>query len=233
MIPESAPLIPQLPQAESLKVEFKSDRKRLSDDELAQALVCLANTEGGELWLGVEDDGTPTGLHEAHRNLVGLAGLVAARTSPSLDVTVVPLEIAGVRVARITVAKSASSDVSSDVATTAAVYLRRRIKQDGTPECTPMLPHERNSRANRLGLNDASAQTVAGATLADFDPLERERLRQAVHEQKRLSADELAHNIHSDPTWARRTLEQLVEVGLVQHGVRRWAYYTPGENVAV
>jgi ATP-dependent DNA helicase RecG len=31
-----------------------------------------------------------------------------------------------------------------------------------------------------LGIVDASAQVVAGATLADFDPLERERLRQAV-----------------------------------------------------
>src|SRR5699024_10165532 len=46
--------------------------------------------------------------------------------------------------------------------------------------CVPMLPHDRSSRANRFGLSDASAQPVAGATLDDFDPLERERLRQAV-----------------------------------------------------
>ncbi len=49
--------LPLLPPAESLTVEFKSDRKRLPDAELVEALVCLANTEGGELWLGVEDDG--------------------------------------------------------------------------------------------------------------------------------------------------------------------------------
>lgn len=166
-----------LPAKESLTVEFKSDRKRLSDDELVAALACLANSEGGELWLGVEDDGTPTGLHKAHWNLTGLPGLVAARTSPSLLVSVEPLEVSGVPVARISVPKSLS-----EVATTAGVYLRRRIKQDGTPECAPMLPHERASRANRFGLTDASAQAVAGATLADFDPLERERLRQAVQQ---------------------------------------------------
>lgn len=73
---------PVLPAAESLTVEFKSDRKRLSDDELVQALACLANTKGGELWLGVEDNGTPTGLHTAHQDLAGLPGLIAARTSP-------------------------------------------------------------------------------------------------------------------------------------------------------
>ncbi len=164
-----------LPRAETLTVEFKSDLKRLSDDELVEALVCLANADGGELWLGVEDDGRPTGLHEAHRNLTGLPGLVAARTSPSLGVTVEALEIEGCHVARIAVPKSAS-----EVATTAGVYLRRRIRHDGTPECVPMLPHDRISRASSFGLVDVSAQPVAGATLADFDPLERERLRQAV-----------------------------------------------------
>ncbi len=166
---------PVLPAAESLTVEFKSDRKRLSDDELVQALTCLANTKGGELWLGVEDNGAPTGLHTAHQDLAGLPGLIAARTSPALAVTVEAVEIDGVRVARLTVPRAAG-----DVATTAGVYLRRRLKQDGTPECTPILPHERGSRPGPLGLADASAQPVAGATLADFDPLERERLRQAI-----------------------------------------------------
>ena len=172
-----SPVLPLLPPAESLPVEFKSDRRRLSDDDLVEALVCLANTEGGELWLGVEDDGKPSGLHEVHQNLVGLSGLVAARTSPSLAVTVETFDVAGIRVARIAVPKSAS-----DVATTAGVYLRRRHKHDGLPECVPMLPHERSSRASRFGLNDVSAQSVAGATLADFDPLERERLRQAIRQ---------------------------------------------------
>ncbi|MFT8643423.1 ATP-binding protein [Gluconacetobacter sp.] len=165
----------QLPARETLTVEFKSDRKRLPDDELVQALVCLANTEGGELWLGVEDDGTPTGLHDAHFNLDRLPGLIASRTSPSLTVKTEVVEIANIRVARITVPKS-----QSDVATSAGMYLQRRIKHDGTPECVPLLPHDRGSRANHFGLHDVSAQPVASASLADFDPLERERLRQAI-----------------------------------------------------
>ncbi|MDZ4187584.1 MAG: ATP-binding protein, partial [Hydrogenophaga sp.] len=167
---------PLLPAAESLTVEFKSDRKRLPDTELVEALVCLANTEGGTLWLGVEDDGQATGLHADHALLAGLAGLVAARTSPSLQVDVQAVDIQGVRVACISVPKA-----QGEVATTAGLSLRRRIKHDGTPECVPMLPHERISRASSFGLVDVSAQPVAGCTLADFDPLERERLRQAVH----------------------------------------------------
>lgn len=174
---ESPRPLPILPPSESLQVEFKSDLKRLSDDELVEALACLANTQGGELWLGVEDDGALTGLHQEHLNLTRLPALVAARTSPSLAVTVEAVEMSGVRLARVMVPRS-----FSEVATTAGRYLHRRIKHDGTPECVPMLPHDRSSRASRFGLQDASAQAVAGATLADLDPLERERLRQTVQQ---------------------------------------------------
>jgi len=73
-----------IPAAESLTVEFKSDRKKLSDSERVEAIVCQANAEGGEVWLGVEDDGTPTGLHPEHALLAGLPGLIAARISPSV-----------------------------------------------------------------------------------------------------------------------------------------------------
>ncbi len=152
-----------LPLSESLTVEFKSDRKRL--------------TEGGQLWLGVEDDGTPTGLHSEHLQLAGLTGLVAARTSPSLAVTVTPVPLGSVTVACIAVPKA-----QSEVATTSGVYLRRRLKSDGQPECVAMLPHDRASHATSFGLMDASAQAVANASLSDLDPLERERLRQSVQQ---------------------------------------------------
>lgn len=52
-----------LTKGETLTVEFKSDRKPLPDRELVAAIVALANTEGGTLFLGVEDDGTVTGAH--------------------------------------------------------------------------------------------------------------------------------------------------------------------------
>lgn len=166
-----------IPYCETLTIEFKSDHKRLPDIELVEAVVCLTNADGGDVWLGVEDDGTPTGLHLDHLILTGLAGMVAARTSPSVSVTVSSVDAGGVTVARISVPKA-----QGVVATQGGVYLRRRIRHDGTPECIPMLPHDRVSRASSFGMLDVSAQPVAGATLADFDPLERERLRQAVQQ---------------------------------------------------
>lgn len=134
--------IDALPAKETLTIEFKRDWHRLPDSELVEALVCLANTDGGELWLGVEDDGSVSGLHPDHQSLTGLAALVAARTSPSLAVSVEAIAVNGVTVARIRVPKA-----SSEVATTAGVYLRRRLKADGTPECVAMLPHDRATPA--------------------------------------------------------------------------------------
>ncbi len=164
-----------LPPRETLHIEFKSDRKKLSDADLIAAVTCLANAEGGELWLGVEDDGTPTGLHTEHQQLEGLAGLIAARTSPSLSVTITRIEVNTLNIACIKVPKA-----QSEVATSHGLYVRRRLRHDGTPECVPMLPHDRTSRATTFGLMDISAQPVAGAKLEDLDPLERERLRQSV-----------------------------------------------------
>ncbi|MCI0488866.1 MAG: ATP-binding protein, partial [Blastocatellia bacterium] len=66
----------RIPEEESLTVEFKSDRTRLPDRELVAAVVCLANTEGGDIYLGVEKDGTISGLHVDHQNLTGLAAMI-------------------------------------------------------------------------------------------------------------------------------------------------------------
>ena len=63
-------------QGESLILEFKSDIKSLPDRELISAVVALANTEGGELLLGVEDDGEITGLHANHSHTEGIPALI-------------------------------------------------------------------------------------------------------------------------------------------------------------
>lgn len=51
---------------ESLSVEFKSDAPQISDSDIYQAVVAPANTEGGLLLVGVEDDGTITGAQPRH-----------------------------------------------------------------------------------------------------------------------------------------------------------------------
>ena len=164
-----------IPLQESLTCEFKSDRLCLADKDLIEAVVCMANGQGGEIYLGVEDDGTVTGLHANHQYLDGLAALIANRTQPAITVTVESLSVNALSVARITVAKS-----GSPIATNEGVLKRRRMQANGKPECVPYLPHEFGARLASFGLLDMSAKAIAGATLADFDPIERARLRQFI-----------------------------------------------------
>lgn len=59
-------LLALIRQSESMTLEFKSDAKCLPDRELVAAVVALANSDGGKLLLGVEDDGEISGLHANH-----------------------------------------------------------------------------------------------------------------------------------------------------------------------
>ncbi|PIV21171.1 MAG: ATPase [Deltaproteobacteria bacterium CG03_land_8_20_14_0_80_45_14] len=162
-------------EKESLTVEFKSDQKRLSDRDLVATVVCLANTDGGEIYLGVEKDAVVTGLHHEHQNPTGLTALIGNRTNPPLSVRVEILEMLGKRVAKIIVPKSKRIVSTSD-----GVLQRRRLMADGTPQCVPFYPHEFIQRESDLGLLDYSALPVAESTPKDLDPLERQRLRQMI-----------------------------------------------------
>lgn len=103
-----------LSRGEGLSLEFKSDLKTLSDRDLVAAVVALANTEGGLLLLGVEDNGTVTGLHPSHQDLTALPALIANRTIPSLAVRVTRAEFNGRALAQIVVPKSRQLVSTSD-----------------------------------------------------------------------------------------------------------------------
>lgn len=164
-----------LPTVEDLRTEFKSDARRLRDDDLVQAAVCLANTEGGTIYLGVEKDGTVTGLHDTHRDMTGVAAMIANRTAPPLSVRASAVLVSGVPVGVIEVPRSLRL-----TATSSGTLLRRRLQADGTPECVPLLPYEFATRESDLRLVDYSALPVAQLSVDGLDPVERHRLRQVI-----------------------------------------------------
>ncbi len=162
-------------QGETLTVEFKSDLKSLPDRDLLAVVVSLANTEGGELLLGVEDDGRITGLHANHINISGIPSLVANKTNPAISIRVERFELQGKSIARIIVPKSRQLVSTSD-----GLLVRRRLKLDGTPEAVPFYPHEFIQRQSSLGLVDPSAMLMEQITVDQLDPLQRLRLRNAI-----------------------------------------------------
>lgn len=162
-------------QGESLSLEFKSDLKSLPDRDLVATVVSLANTEGGDLLLGVEDDGTITGLHASHLNVSGIPSLIANKTNPAISVRVERYDLQGKTVARISVPKSRQLVASSD-----GLLVRRRLKLDGTPEAVPFYPHEFIQRQSSMGLVDPSAMVIEDVSVSQLDPLQRLRIRNAI-----------------------------------------------------
>lgn len=172
-----------IPEKETLEIEFKSDVRKLPDNDLIDAIVAFSNTNGGDLYLGVEDNGEITGLHTDHKDITQLAAFVANKTIPPVSVRVELVDIEP-SVLMIHVPKSRSI-----VASSAGKIQRRRLKLDGSPENIPMYPYEISTRLSELSMLDFSAQPVPGAKYADFDAVERARLRnmiQTYHGEKAL-----------------------------------------------
>ena len=160
--------------AEDLTHEFKSDKSRLSDSDIIDAVVAFANTDGGELYLGVQDNGEITGLHKDHSDIARLSAFIANKTVPPVPVRCEILDLEK-QVLQISVPRRTSVTASSS-----GKIQRRRLKADGTPENVPMYPYEIAGRLSSLSLFDYSAQAVPDSSYQDLDPVERERLRNII-----------------------------------------------------
>lgn len=127
------------------------------------------------LYLGIEDNGTVTGLHTNHDDCLKMSVLVANRTVPSVSARIDMVEINGFQVMVFEVAKSRSI-----VATAGGKVLKRRLKANGEPENVPMFPYEYSSRLADLGNLDFSRKALQEVTLDDFDENEIKRLRKTI-----------------------------------------------------
>lgn len=191
-------LVRTIPYKETLEIEFKSDEKLYPDRDLIEEIVGMANTAGGTLYLGVEDNGDITGVHKKHKDAIGVTALIANSTVPPIAVRAEVINEENYDVLKIEVPRSRSI-----VATSSGKILRRRIKADGSPEVIPMYPYEIPSRLSELGLLDFSAQPLPGATVEDLDPNQRVRLRRIIQTRQggeknllTLSDDELDIALH-------------------------------------
>ena len=163
-------------RGETLSVEFKSDKDKLPDRALVEAVAAMANTDGGILFQGVEDKtGEITGLHWQHIGCGTPAAMIANRTMPPLSVHVEEIKIGEKVIFAIKV-----PEVHGVTATSDGLYLRRRLKPNGEPETVPMNPFEMQSRMSRFRLIDPSAQAMPEVPLSAVDALQRERMRASI-----------------------------------------------------
>ncbi|MBR1919343.1 MAG: putative DNA binding domain-containing protein [Spirochaetales bacterium] len=161
------------PLKETMTVEFKSDRKCLPLDILYNEVVAMANTDGGIICLGIEDNGDITGVNAQHTDIVEISAKIQTHTSPSVNPHVFLEEWDGRTVLVVEVKSSRQLVMTSD-----GRCLRRRLQHDGSPEVIAMQPVEILQRLSQVQTIDPSAQVIEDVPAAvALNPLERERLR--------------------------------------------------------
>ena len=65
---------------ESSTVEFK----RELTDAVKREIIAFANTQGGELYIGIDDDGTVIGLDHAHKVLEAVSSMLHDSIQPDI-----------------------------------------------------------------------------------------------------------------------------------------------------
>ena len=163
---------------ETLEVEFKSDRRRLKDKIIYEEIVALANSSGGCLLIGVEDNGSVTGAQPRHGRITEPTKLQSAifnNTVPNVNTRISVQNHPDGAVLVIEV-----DSYPEPCATASGKSLYRQTGPDGKPQSIPFYPRDQRSRRVDLGLLDFSAQRMDAISFDALDPLEFERLRQAV-----------------------------------------------------
>lgn len=89
----------QVPKAENQYIEFKTEGVHAAD--LVEEIVAFANSEGGEIWLGVDDGGNIAGLSRSYEEDV--MNLCRTACIPPLQPVYEEFVIDGQRVAKITI----------------------------------------------------------------------------------------------------------------------------------
>ena len=164
---------------ETMTVEFKG---RIDATELVEAVVCLANADGGHVLVGFEEKTRAVIGAEPWPRMelepVRIEAHIAANTEPALRASVEVLSEGDGKIVVVNV-QSAETVVS----TSRGKYLRRAIDVRGRPQCLPMRPNEVLARAGSTGERDFTRTPIPELSIDALDVVEFERLRSMIRQE--------------------------------------------------
>lgn len=171
----------EIPETESLTVEFKSAPKSgLQDKTVIDAVVGMANTNGGVIYVGVADDGSVSGIEDRKIKWADPAkakAFIYANTMPPVAAETEVHDVEGRLVLMILVPRA-----SGLVSTMDGRFLERRMKFDKSPGNFPIYSYRIAHFLAQQGMFDYTATVVPGSSMEDLNPKEREHMRKAIAE---------------------------------------------------
>jgi predicted HTH transcriptional regulator len=205
-------------EGEGFEIEFK--RKVPSPEKIARTMIAFANTKGGHILFGVDDDGSIVGVEseKSEVNLIRDAGLMFCEPEIEPEIDIVPFDGVDVIVAYIP-----ESEVKP-----------HQYTGNGDDEV-----NGRNDSRVFIRVNDktviASREVVRilKDDRIDAPPMQIEigdnerRLFRHLEEHERITAREFSHLVNISEQRASRILVALVRAGVVRiHTMEKTDYFT-------
>ncbi|MGB3544873.1 RNA-binding domain-containing protein [Rubrivirga sp.] len=190
---------------EGQHLEFKNRVPR--PERMAREVIALANSDGGKVLVGVDDDGTVLGVKDAQESFFALERALEDRILPPLD-----LEVESVRVSRTREVLVVHVPASPD----RPHVLRPDRRPDGTlPKQRAFVRvDDRAVEASREAVALMKAEGRGDAVSFTFGDTER-RLLEYLDRHERITVREYARMSDLPPWKASKALVMLARAGIV------------------
>ena len=209
---------------EGRTLEFKNRVPR--PERIAREVIALANTDGGTVLVGVDDDGTVLGVKDAQEEFFALQTALADRILPPVDLRFEPVRISRTREVLV-------------VHVPASMDRPHVLKPDRRPDGT--LPKQRafvrvadqSVEASREAVALMKAEGRGDAVTFTFGDAER-RLLEYLDRHEQITVREYARMTTMPPWKASKALVMLARAGIVALQPRQGgeAVFTVGMNGA-
>ena len=190
---------------EGAHLEFKNRVPR--PERIAREVIALANTDGGKVLVGVDDDGTVLGVKDAHEEFYALQTALADRILPPVDLRFEPVRISRKREVLVV-------HVPASPARPHVLIPDRRA--DGTlpPRRAFVRVADQSVEASREAVNLMKAEGRDDPVTFTFGDAER-RLLEYLDRHEQITVREYARMTKTPPWRASKTLVMLARAGIV------------------
>ncbi len=191
---------------EGARLEFKNRVPR--PERIAREVIAFANTDGGTVLIGVDDDGTLVGLRDAEEELFALSTALRGRVEPEVEVA-----ISAVRVSRrrdVLVVRVPASADRPHVLVPEPGAVGEAARQHAYVRVA-----DQSVEASRESIRVMRADGRGEGVAFTFGEPER-RLLEYLDRHERITVGEYARMAEMPPWRASKTLVALVRAGIVR-----------------
>jgi predicted HTH transcriptional regulator len=199
-------------EGEGFELEFK--RKVSSPQKIARTLIAFANTRGGIMLFGVDDDGTMVGVESEKEeiDLIYHAGEYYCDPPIIPDIEIVPYKQRDIIIASIPESDDKPHALVNDETDESKIFIR--VNDKTVPASREVIKVLRDERADRPPLT----LTIGENERRLFDYLEK---------NERVTVEEYAEAINVSRRRASRILTTLVRAGVVRiHTIEKSDFFT-------